>query len=423
MGSRLGLGRECGRVPQAAPQPRSTILAASARRLVMALGCTNRGGFLHGRDHLWPRGSGRSIKRRRRNRTALQPLLEFLLYSTFLTEPPRSWASSPRPGSMRLTQACAARLDPNRQPPPCAFWGCIMQCSAVFLGASGANRRSSTSDGLGRPVDYAEAAVALPGRGLRRRPCLGLHQSRLPPPRAKASAGRSITLSEAARLYQTPGCDGGGCRGLHQSRLPPRAKGLGRPVDYTEAARLYQMGCDGGHALGCTNLGVLHRQGLGRPVDYAEAARLYQHGLRRRQCPRAAPISASSTRQGLGRPVDYAEAARLYQMGCDGGNALGCSNLGVVFRRGYGVEIDLVEALRLFDMACDHGCKNAPVPSPARCGRSWTATSASERPVFQTRRRSSSARRAGPPAGLGRRRTTGRWARRAGALAGSPRRT
>ena len=48
--------------------------------------------------------------------------------------------------------------------------------------------------------------------------------------------------------------------------------------DLKEAARLYLKGCDGGNAIGCTNLGRLHQQGIGMEPDPEEAARLYRQG-------------------------------------------------------------------------------------------------------------------------------------------------
>ena len=40
---------------------------------------------------------------------------------------------------------------------------------------------------------------------------------------------------------------------------------------------------------------------------------------------------------------------------CDGGNMLGCTNLGVMYTNGNGVEKDFSKAVQLFKKACDGG--------------------------------------------------------------------
>ena len=50
---------------------------------------------------------------------------------------------------------------------------------------------------------------------------------------------------------------------------------------------------------------------------------------------------------------------------CDGGNMLGCTNLGVMYTNGNGVEKDFSKAAQLFKKACDggevRGCTNLGV--------------------------------------------------------------
>ena len=56
------------------------------------------------------------------------------------------------------------------------------------------------------------------------------------------------------------------------------------------------------------------------------------------------------------------KAIKFYRMACDGGNALGCNNLGVMFKRGLGTKKDYEKAARFYKMACDddlaEGCVN-----------------------------------------------------------------
>ncbi len=67
-------------------------------------------------------------------------------------------------------------------------------------------------------------------------------------------------------------------------------------------------------------------------------------------------------RNGEGVAQDYVEAQRLYRIGCDGGDAQGCSNLGYLHLSGYGVPQNYAEALRLYWKGCDggsmQGCTN-----------------------------------------------------------------
>ena len=44
-----------------------------------------------------------------------------------------------------------------------------------------------------------------------------------------------------------------------------------------------------------------------------------------------------------------------YEKACDGGNALGCHNLGVLYATGEGVPQDFVRAASLFERACVGG--------------------------------------------------------------------
>ena len=52
---------------------------------------------------------------------------------------------------------------------------------------------------------------------------------------------------------------------------------------------------------------------------------------------------------------DYQKAAQLYQKACDGGDALGCHNLGLLYKNGQGVNQDYQKAAQLYQKACDGG--------------------------------------------------------------------
>ncbi|MEO1470008.1 MAG: tetratricopeptide repeat protein, partial [Pseudomonadota bacterium] len=170
----------------------------------------------------------------------------------------------------------------------------------------------------------------------------------------RGTAGWETAPAEAARLFRVA-CDGGnalGCTNLGFQHV----RGLGVAADAGAAARLYRQGCDGGHAAGCTNLGVLHRHGLGVAADAGAAARLFRQGCdggNARGCTNLGYLHE----QGLGVAADAGAAARLFRQGCNGGHARGCTNLGVMHGNGHGMEADPATAVALYRRACegDHG--------------------------------------------------------------------
>jgi TPR repeat protein len=92
-------------------------------------------------------------------------------------------------------------------------------------------------------------------------------------------------------------------------------------ADAAQAAALYRQGCDGGNALGCTNLGFLYVTGTGVQAD----------ARRRQRCTvRAAALFSLLYQTGTG--VATRRRRALYRQGCDGGHATGCTNLGFLYR-------------------------------------------------------------------------------------------
>ena len=51
-------------------------------------------------------------------------------------------------------------------------------------------------------------------------------------------------------------------------------------------------------------------------------------------------------------------AVELYKKACDGGNMVGCGNLGIMYADGNGVEEDFSKAAKLLKKACDGGDMN-----------------------------------------------------------------
>ena len=59
---------------------------------------------------------------------------------------------------------------------------------------------------------------------------------------------------------------------------------------------------------------------------------------------------------------DMNKAAQFYKKGCDGGDLLGCNNLGILYEDGDGVKKDASKSAQLYKIACDGdyalGCYN-----------------------------------------------------------------
>ena len=56
--------------------------------------------------------------------------------------------------------------------------------------------------------------------------------------------------------------------------------------------------------------------------------------------------------------IELPRAVELYKKACDGGNMLGCTNLGSMYANGDGVEEDFSKAAKLLKKACDGGDMN-----------------------------------------------------------------
>ena len=59
------------------------------------------------------------------------------------------------------------------------------------------------------------------------------------------------------------------------------------------------------------------------------------------------------------RHKDRAKAAIVYRKACDGGEMLGCYNLGVSYENGHGVRKDAAKAKQLYGRGCDGGLAEA----------------------------------------------------------------
>jgi len=200
-----------------------------------------------------------------------------------------------------------------------------------------------------------------------------------------------------AATLQKMACDGGSLDGCYLLGVLYQF-GRGVTQDYAQAATLFQKACGGGIVQACSDLAGLYQNGQGVALDNAQASALYQkacdgglqpscamaaalggqleqHDPARQQ--QAAPAAAAANTQDLrdhaaerviqGQALynqqRFGEAMLLYQQACDGGDALGCRNLGYLYQYGQGVKQDYARALAAYQKSCDgmytNGCISA----------------------------------------------------------------
>ena len=131
-----------------------------------------------------------------------------------------------------------------------------------------------------------------------------------------------------------------------------RAARLHRQGLYMEAAATYQIACDNLNAKACTDLGVMYRRGEGVKKDFPRAAQLLLRG-----CEGGNGLGCSN----LGllywygvMPKDDRRAVALFQRGCDGGDNNGCRVLGFMYEKGQGVTKDLNRAAAFYQRSREH---------------------------------------------------------------------
>jgi TPR repeat protein len=154
-------------------------------------------------------------------------------------------------------------------------------------------------------------------------------------------------------------------------------RGIGVPLDYEAAMRLYKKGCDGSactgpNNTGCLNLGRLYRDGTGVPVDLPRAFRIFRELCARTPRPadeqdatnlaRACSLAGTASLLAEGTPRNIPDAITLMEKGCNAGDNFGCYNLGIMYENGDGVTKDKRRADVYYRKACGRGDEEA-------CGR------------------------------------------------------
>lgn len=218
--------------------------------------------------------------------------------------------------------------------------------------------------------------------------------------------GRGLAMSEtsAAPAYEQACNDGVSAACTNLGFLYERGRGVMK--DVVRAAGFYRRGCEGSPCdaadiRGCVNLGDAYRDGLGVEKNPTLAAEIFRKACAAEPDPQnvdreearvhacvllgALEISglgvAENVESGLARSLDgcnrgdsygcfnvaamrayredFAGAATFYRKACDGGDAEGCYELGVLYDEAKGVPFDHELRTALFARACKGGFEKA----------------------------------------------------------------
>lgn len=118
---------------------------------------------------------------------------------------------------------------------------------------------------------------------------------------------------------------------------------------YVEAANAHQLACDHFDGRACTDLGVMYRRGEGVRKNYPRAAELSLrgcHGGNALGCTNLGLMYWSNV-----LPKNDKRAVELFERGCDGGDKNGCRALAFMYENGQGVPKDITRAAMLYRKA------------------------------------------------------------------------
>jgi TPR repeat protein len=167
-----------------------------------------------------------------------------------------------------------------------------------------------------------------------------------------AGEGVPQNFSEAARLFRLAADLG---HALAQFNIAVcYAKGEGVPQDFSEAARYARLAADQGHAHAQYSIALCYAKGEGVPQDFSEAAR-YARLAADQGHAAAQSAFAQCLDRGKGLPENHSEAARYYRLAADQGFAAAQCNYAQVCSHGQGVPQDYGECVRYHRLAADQG--------------------------------------------------------------------
>jgi hypothetical protein len=112
--------------------------------------------------------------------------------------------------------------------------------------------------------------------------------------------------------------------------------------------------CDGGDAVACHGLGMMHLYGLKVPRDEAKATQFFQMACDKGDVSACGSLAARYL-NGEGVTEDKSKALELYRRACDKADTVSCIDLAEMYQNGTGVTADAAQAKALYEKACKAG--------------------------------------------------------------------
>lgn len=153
----------------------------------------------------------------------------------------------------------------------------------------------------------------------------------------------------AVERYAT-GCARGNLRACAKQgfRLVERSRDA---AAVKQALALFTKACDGGDALGCSNLASFTWDGEGVPRDPKKAAQYAEKACTGGDAFGCGTLGSLWAQGELGKK-DAAKALGYFTRACEGGSASGCNQVGMAYASGEGVKKDLERAMGTWAKAC-----------------------------------------------------------------------
>jgi len=133
-------------------------------------------------------------------------------------------------------------------------------------------------------------------------------------------------------------------------------KGIGQPVNYPRALRLYLQAAKGGNVEAEFIVGGMYFKGQGTDPDHREGFQwLLKAAQQGKFSPESLAIIGSMYLQGIMVPQNYQEAEKYLQQGADLGDLAATKNLAFMYYNGLTGKTDYAMALKLYTEAALKG--------------------------------------------------------------------
>jgi len=123
--------------------------------------------------------------------------------------------------------------------------------------------------------------------------------------------------------------------------------------DFQKAFKYYKKACEGGNALGCSNVGLLYVKAEGVKQDYVEAKKYYGKACDGGHATACSTLALVSTY--VNAEQNYAKTKEYFEKACEDGDAEACFGIGSLYFEAEGVKQDKQAAKRYYGKACDLG--------------------------------------------------------------------